>query len=94
MLAIFLSFLYNQFYQVKNTLKALKMNIQSVLSNITIVASFILFFVLLIAGMFTMSITMIVSAFIVGFIGYAILDHESDVTYDNSNDEAIKHDSQ
>lgn len=59
------------------------MNNSQVAANITITVSFLLFFVLLIAGMVTMSIVMIVSAFIVGFIGYAILDHEADVTYDN-----------
>jgi hypothetical protein len=30
-----------------------------------------------------MSIVMIISSFIIGFIGYAILDHESGVTYNN-----------
>ena len=52
-------------------------------ANITITVSFLLFFVLLIAGMFTMSIVMIITSFVVGFIGYAILDHESGVTYSN-----------
>ena len=66
------------------------MNKSQIAANITITTSFILFFVLLIAGMFTMSITMIILAFIVGFIGYAILDHESGVTYDNSNNGTIE----
>ena len=52
-------------------------------ANITIAISFLLFFVLLIAGMVTMSIVMIILAFVIGFIGYSILDHESGVTYDN-----------
>lgn len=52
--------------------------------NATISIAFILFFVLLIAGMVTMSIVMIISAFIVGFVGYAILDHESGVNYKNT----------
>ena len=59
------------------------MNKSQIAANITITVSFLLFFVLLIAGMFTMSITMIISAFVIGFIGYTILDHESGVTYGN-----------
>ena len=66
------------------------MNKSQIAANITVTVSFLLFFVLLILGMVTMSIAMIISAFIIGFIGYAILDHESGVTYDNSNNEAIK----
>ena len=59
------------------------MNKSQIAANITITVSFLLFFVLLIAGMVTMSIAMILSAFVIGFIGYAILDHESGVNYDN-----------
>ena len=70
------------------------MNKSQIAANITVTASFILFFVLLIAGIFTMSIAMTITAFIVGFIGYAILDHESGVTYDNSNNEVIKNEYQ
>lgn len=66
------------------------MNKSQIAVNATISIAFILFFVLLIAGMFTMSIAMIISAFVVGFVGYAILDHESGVEYDNANNEGIK----
>lgn len=59
------------------------MNKSQLAANITITVSFLLFFVLLIAGMVTMSIIMIISAFVIGFVGYAILDHESGVTYGN-----------
>ena len=61
------------------------MNKSQLAANITVIVSFLLFFVLLIAGMFTMSLVMIVLAFIIGFIGYAILDHESGVNYDNED---------
>ena len=63
------------------------MNKSQIVANITITVSFLLFFVLLILGMVTMSIAMIISAFVIGFIGYAILNHESGVTY---SDEGIK----
>ncbi len=59
------------------------MNKSQIAANITVTISFFLFFVLLILGMVTMSIAMIISAFVIGFIGYAILDHETGVTYDN-----------
>ena len=66
------------------------MNKSQIAANVTISIAFILFFVLLIAGMVTMSIAMIISSFVIGFIGFAIIDHESGVTYDNSSDEVIK----
>jgi len=47
------------------------------ISDFTIIVAFILFFVLLIVGVITASIMTIVSAFIVGFFGYAILEHEA-----------------
>ena len=47
------------------------------LSDFTIIIAFIMFFVLLIAGVINSSIVTIVSAFIVGFFGYAVLDHEA-----------------
>lgn len=65
------------------------MNNSQIAANITISIAFILFFVLLIAGIVTMSIAMIISSFVVGFIGYAIVDHESQVEYENSNNEGI-----
>ena len=66
------------------------MNNSQIAANVTISIAFILFFVLLIAGMVTMSIAMIISSFVIGFIGFAIMDHESGVTYDNSGDDVIK----
>ena len=66
------------------------MNKSQIAANVTISIAFILFFVLLITGMATMSIAMIISSFVVGFIGFAIMDHESSVTYDNSGDDVIK----
>lgn len=47
------------------------------LSDFTIIIAFILFFVLLIAGVINASIITIILAFIVGFFGYAILEHET-----------------
>ena len=49
------------------------------LSDFTIIIAFIMFFVLLIAGVINASIIAIISAFIVGFFGYAVLDYESKV---------------
>ena len=72
------------------TEKVYKMNKSQIAANVTISIAFILFFVLLIAGMVTMSIAMIISSFVIGFIGFAIMDHESSVTYDNSGDDVIK----
>ena len=51
------------------------------LSDFTIIIAFIMFFVLLIIGVINASIIAIISAFIVGFFGYAITEHEAkDVT--------------
>ena len=66
------------------------MNKSQIAANVTISIAFILFFVLLIAGMVTMSIAMIISSFVIGFIGFAIVDHEAGVEYDNSDDDVIK----
>ena len=72
------------------TEKGYKMNKSQIAANVTISIAFILFFVLLIAGMVTMSIAMIISSFVIGFIGFAIVDHEASVEYDNSGDDVIK----
>ena len=63
------------------------MNKSQIAANVTISIAFILFFVLLITGMATMSIAMIISSFVVGFIGFAIVEHEAQVEYENSNNE-------
>jgi len=47
------------------------------LADITIIICFILFIILLIVGIVFSSVLVIVLSFIVGGIGYAILDHES-----------------
>lgn len=57
------------------------MNTKEIASSITILICFVLFLILLITGYIMMSIPMIIAAFILGFIGYAILEHEAQVTY-------------
>lgn len=47
------------------------------LADFAIIIAFIMFFVLLIAGAINSSVLMIISAFIVGFFGYAITEHEA-----------------
>ena len=46
----------------------------------TVIFLFAAFFILLVWGMISMSITMIVSSFVCGFIGVAITQHNSDNT--------------
>lgn len=53
----------------------------------TIVTLAILFVILLILGIVLSSVTTIVAAFICGFIGFTIVDHESQVDYESVNKE-------
>ena len=46
---------------------------------LTVLVLFIAFATLLIIGMATMSIGFIISAFVVGFVGIAIVDHNAEV---------------
>ena len=55
----------------------------------TIATLAILFVILLVLGVVFSSVIAIVSAFICGFIGFAIVEHESQVEYENSNNEGI-----
>ena len=48
------------------------------------------FVVLLVLGVVFSSALTIVASFVCGFIGFAIVDHESQVEYENSNNEDIK----
>ena len=45
----------------------------------------ILFVILLVLGVVFSSVLTIVASFVCGFIGFAIVDHESQVEYENSN---------
>ena len=45
----------------------------------------ILFVVLLVLGVVFSSVVTIVASFVCGFVGFAIVDHESQVEYENSN---------
>ena len=56
----------------------------------TIVTLAFLFVMLLILGIIFSSVLTIAAAFICGFIGYAILDHESQVEYETTNEKATK----
>ena len=49
----------------------------------------ILFVVLLVLGVVFSSVVTIVSAFVCGFIGFAIAEHEASVEYENSNNEGV-----
>lgn len=53
-----------------------KLNNTKTLVDMTIITSFVLFIILLITGIVFSSILIIASSFIIGFFGYAILDHE------------------
>ena len=55
----------------------------------TVATLAILFVILLVLGVMFSSVLTIVSAFICGFIGFAIVDHEAGVEYENSNNEGI-----
>ena len=49
----------------------------------------VLFVILLVLGVVFSSVIMIVASFVCGFIGFAIVDHEAGVEYENSNNEGI-----
>ena len=49
-----------------------------VLPIITVLIAFVAFITLLIIGMATMSIGFIIGAFVVGFVGVAIVDHNAE----------------
>ena len=55
----------------------------------TVATLAILFVILLILGVVFSSAIAIVVSFICGFIGFAIVEHESQVEYENSNNEGI-----
>ena len=56
----------------------------------TVATLAILFAVLLVLGVVFSSVLTIVASFVCGFIGYAIVEHEASVEYENSNNEGIK----
>lgn len=56
-------------------------------ANVTILICFVLFLALLVIGAVVMSVAMIIAAFVLGFVGYAILDHET--SNDSRQDKAI-----
>ena len=51
----------------------------------TVTTLAILFVVLLVLGVVFSSVITIVASFVCGFIGFAIVEHESQVEYENSN---------
>ena len=53
----------------------------------TVATLAIIFVVLLVLGVVFSSILTIVASFVCGFIGFAIVEHESQVEYENSNNE-------
>ena len=55
----------------------------------TVVTLAILFVILLVLGVVFSSVITIVASFVCGFIGFAIVEHESQVGYENSNNEGI-----
>ena len=65
------------------------MNAQK-LAVATVAILAILFVVLLVLGVVFSSVLTIVASFICGFIGFAIVDHEAQVEYENSNNEGVK----
>lgn len=53
----------------------------------TVATLAILFVILLVLGVVFSSVLTIVASFVCGFIGFAIVEHESQVEYENSNNE-------
>ena len=53
----------------------------------TVATLAILFIVLLVLGVVFSSVLTIVASFVCGFIGFAIVEHEASVEYENSNNE-------
>ena len=53
----------------------------------TVATLAILFVVLLVLGVVFSSVITIVASFVCGFVGFAIVEHESQVEYANSNNE-------
>ena len=47
----------------------------------------ILFVILLVLGVVFSSVITIAASFVCGFIGFAIIEHEAQVEYENSNNE-------
>ena len=64
------------------------MNAQK-LAIATVAILAILFVVLLVLGVVFSSVLTIVASFVCGFVGFAIVEHESQVEYENSNNEGI-----
>ena len=62
------------------------MNAQK-LAIATVAILAILFVVLLVLGVVFSSVITIVASFVCGFVGFAIVEHESQVEYANSNNE-------
>ena len=50
----------------------------------------ILFVILLVLGVVFSSVVTIVASFVCGFIGFAIVEHEASVEYENSDNEGVK----
>ena len=53
----------------------------------TVATLAILFVILLVLGIVFSSVITIVASFVCGFVGFAIVEHESQVEYENSNNE-------
>ena len=47
----------------------------------------VLFVILLVLGVVFSSVVTIVASFVCGFVGFAIVEHESQVEYENSNND-------
>ena len=62
------------------------MNAQK-LAIATVAILAILFVVLLVLGVVFSSVLTIVASFVCGFVGFAIVEHEAQVEYENSNNE-------
>ena len=58
-------------------------------ASATVAILAVLFVILLVLGVVFSSVITIVASFICGFIGFAIVDHEAQVEYENSNNEGI-----
>ena len=54
---------------------------------LTVLILFVAFITLLIIGMVTMSIGFIIGAFVVGFVGFAIVEHNSEADKTNQTNQ-------
>ena len=81
--------MYNQFIPPSKAITKQRLNNMNAqkFAIATVATLAILFVILLVLGVVFSNVITIVASFVCGFIGFAIVDHESQVEYENSNNE-------